>query len=170
MQCVTLLLILVDTGLNEPYLPLLVTGIHCTMWWVWKHICQSLSSSKCQCQTSWDKPYSLGCNHFCPMLQFGFKNVCIEDVHIFKHCHEMTRFLLWIGTYCISRVVQQTSGVTDLSSLVRYDDSCLAAKRHVQRIIHLVWPRLNIRSHSVLLQKNKGQLTETILILSNKCR
>ena len=27
----TLLLILVDTGLKEPYLPLLVTGIHCTM-------------------------------------------------------------------------------------------------------------------------------------------
>ena len=44
----------------------------------------------------------------------------------------MTRFLLWIGTYCISYVVQQTSGVKDLSSLVRYVDSCLAAIRHVQ--------------------------------------
>ena len=31
MQCVTLLLILVDTGLKELYLPLLVTEIHCTM-------------------------------------------------------------------------------------------------------------------------------------------
>ena len=30
MQCVTVLLILVDTGLKELYLPLLVTGIHCT--------------------------------------------------------------------------------------------------------------------------------------------
>ena len=30
MQCVTPLLILVDTGLKELYLPLLVTGIHCT--------------------------------------------------------------------------------------------------------------------------------------------
>ena len=49
-----------------------------------------------------------------------------------KHCHEMTRFLLWIGTYCISCVVQQTSGVKDLSSLVRYGDICLAAIRHVQ--------------------------------------
>ena len=58
MQCVTLLLILVDTGLKELYFPLLVTGIHCTMWWVWKHICQY--------QWSWDKPYSLGCNHLCP--------------------------------------------------------------------------------------------------------
>ena len=52
------------------------------------------------------------------MLQFGSKHVCIEDVHIFKHCHEMTLFLLWIGTYCISCVVQQTSGVRDLSSLI----------------------------------------------------
>ena len=85
------------------------------------------------------------------MLQFGSKHVCIEDVHIFKHCLEMTLFLLWIGTYCISCVVQQTSGVKDLSSLVRYDDSCLAAIRHVQSIIPVVRPRPNIRFHSVLL-------------------
>ena len=58
MQCDTLLLILVDTGLKELYLPLLVTGIHCTKLWVWKHICQY--------QWSWDKPYSPGCNHLCP--------------------------------------------------------------------------------------------------------
>ena len=143
MQCVTLLLILVDTGLKELYLPLLVTGIHCTKLWVWKHICQY--------QWSWDKPYSPGCNHLCPMLQFGSKHVCIEDVHIFKHCREMTLFLLWIGTYCINCVVQQTNGVKDLSSLVRYDDSSLAAIRHVQSIIPVVRPRPNIRSHSVLL-------------------
>ena len=31
MQCVTLLLIHVDTGLQELYLPLLVLGIHCTI-------------------------------------------------------------------------------------------------------------------------------------------
>ena len=62
----------------------------------------------------------------------------------------MTLFLLWIGTYCISCVVQQTSGVKDLSSLVRYDDSSLAAIRHVQSIIPVVRPRPNIRSHSVL--------------------
>ena len=75
------------------------------------------------------------------MLQFGSKHVCIEeDMHIFKHGHEMTRFLLGIGTYCISCAVQQTSGVKDLSSLVRYDDSCLAAIRHVQRMIPLVRP------------------------------
>ena len=54
----TLFLILVDTGLKELYLPVLVTGIHCTKWRVWKHICQY--------QWSWDKPYSPGCNHLCP--------------------------------------------------------------------------------------------------------
>ena len=31
MHCVTLLLIHVDTGLQELFLPLLVMGIHCTM-------------------------------------------------------------------------------------------------------------------------------------------
>ena len=84
------------------------------------------------------------------MLQFGSKHVCIEDVHIFQQCREMTLFLLWIGAYCISCVVQQTSGVKDLSSLVRYDDSYLAAIKHVQSIIPLVRLRPNIRSHSVL--------------------
>ena len=82
---------------------------------------------------------------------FGSKHVGIEDVHIFKHCHEMTGLLLWIGTYCISCVVQQTSRVKDLSSLVRYDDSCLAAIRHVQSIIRIVRPCPNICSQSVLL-------------------
>ena len=86
MQCVTLLLILVDTGLKELYLPLLVTGIHCAKWWVWKHICQY--------QWSWDKPYSPGCNHLRPMLQFGSKHVSIEDAHIFKDCHKMTLFFV----------------------------------------------------------------------------
>ena len=62
----------------------------------------------------------------------------------------MTGFLLWIGKCCISCVVQQTSRVKDLSSLVRYDDSCLAAIRHVQSITR-VELRPNIRSHSVLL-------------------
>ena len=34
MQYDTFLLILVDTGLKELYLPLLVIGIHCTKLWV----------------------------------------------------------------------------------------------------------------------------------------
>ena len=36
---------------------------------------------------------------------FGSKHVGIEDVHIFKHCYEMTGLLLWIGTYRLSCVV-----------------------------------------------------------------
>ena len=83
-------------------------------------------------------------------VAFGSKHVGIEDVHIFKHCHEMTGLLLWIGTCCISRVVQQTSRVKGVSSLVRYDDSCLAAIRHVQSIIRIIRPRPNIRSRGVL--------------------
>ena len=39
-----------------------------------------------------------------------------------KHCHEVTGFLLWIGTYCISCLVRQRSRVKDLSLLVGYDD------------------------------------------------
>ena len=68
-----------------------------------------------------------------------------------KHCHEVTGFLLWIRTYCISCVVQQRSRIKDLFSLVGYDDSCLAAIRHVRSIIRVIQPRPNTRSHSVLL-------------------
>ena len=164
MQCVTLLLILVDTGLKELYLPLLVTGSTLyNVMGVKTHLSVSVKLL--------DKPYSPGCNHLCPMWQFGSKHVCIEDVHIFKYCHEMTLFLLWIGTYCISCVVQQTSGVKDLSSLVRYDDSSLAAIRHVQSIKPLVRPRPNIRSHSVLSQRllylnfRDTEFSETLLTL-----
>ena len=42
---------------------------------------------------------------------------------ISKHCHEVTGFLFWIGTYCISCVSQQRSRVKDLSFLVGYDES-----------------------------------------------
>ena len=68
-----------------------------------------------------------------------------------KHCHEVTGFLLWIGTYFISCVVQQRSRIKDLFSLVGYDDSCLVAIRHVKSIVRVIKPRPNIRSHSVLL-------------------
>ena len=67
-----------------------------------------------------------------------------------KHCHEVTGFLLWIGTSCISCVVQQRSRVKDLFSLVGYHDRCLAAIRHVKNIIRVVQPCPNIRSYSVL--------------------
>ena len=74
-----------------------------------------------------------------------------------------TIFLLWIGTYCISCVVQQTSGVKDLPSLVRYDDSSLAAIRHVRSIIPLVRLRPNIRSHSVFFYKKHDLLAKGFL-------
>ena len=41
---------------------------------------------------------------------------------ISKHCHEVTGFLLWIGTYCRSCLVQERRRVKDLSLLVGYDD------------------------------------------------
>ena len=56
----------------------------------------------------------------------------VLKICISKHCHEVTGYLLWIGTYCISCVVQQRSRVKDLFSLVGYDDSCLAVIRHVK--------------------------------------
>ena len=40
-----------------------------------------------------------------------------------KHCHEVTGFLSWIGTYCISCVVQRRIRVKDLSFIVGYDES-----------------------------------------------
>ena len=63
---------------------------------------------------------------------------------ISKHCHEVTGFLLWTGTYGISCVVQQRSRVKDIFSMVGYDDSCLAAIRHVKSIIRVVQPRPDI--------------------------
>ena len=65
----------------------------------------------------------------------------VSKMWISKHCHEVTGFLLWIGTYCISCVVQQRSRGKDLFSLVGYDDSCLAEIRHVKSIIRVVQPR-----------------------------
>ena len=67
-----------------------------------------------------------------------------------KHCHEVTGFLLWFGTYCISCVVQQRNRVKDLFSLVGYYYSCLAAIRHDKSIIRVLQPRPDMRSQSVL--------------------
>ena len=67
-----------------------------------------------------------------------------------KHCHEVTGFLLWFGTYCISCVVQQRSRVKDLFSLMGYYDSCLAAIRHDKSIIRVLQPHPDICSQSVL--------------------
>ena len=42
---------------------------------------------------------------------------------ILKHCHEVTGFLSWTRTHCISCVGQQRSRVKDLSFIVGYDES-----------------------------------------------
>ena len=132
-QCVTLLLILVDTECKELYLPLLVTRIHCTMWWVWKHICQY--------QWSWDKPYSPGCNHLCHMLQ-----AC----------------LLWRCAYFQTLSWNDTIFVVDWDILYKLCGSAnkwskgfvFSGKiwwQFFSCIVPVVRPRPNIRSHSVLL-------------------
>ena len=51
------------------------------------------------------------------------ENKSVLKMCISKHCHEVTGFLSWIGTYCMSCVVQQRSRVKDLSFFVGYDDS-----------------------------------------------
>ena len=89
------------------------------------------------------------------MLQFGWEQTLLK-MCISKHCHKVTRFLLWIGTYCISCVVQQRSRVKDLFSLVGYDDICLAEIRQVKSIIRVAQPRPHIRSHSVLFRYGAG--------------
>ena len=47
----------------------------------------------------------------------------VLKICISKHCYEVTGFLSWIGTYCISCVAQQRSRVNDLSFIVGYDES-----------------------------------------------
>ena len=88
MQCVTLLLIHVDTGLQELYLSLLVMGIHCTMRW-YEETYASWSSRKWEYQWSWDKSYCLRC-----------KSKSVLKMCISKHCLEVTGFLSRIGTSC----------------------------------------------------------------------
>ena len=85
-------------------------------------------------------------------------NLTVRAVSTGVLCCDLARFLLWIGTYCISRVTEQRTRVKDVSSLVGYDDSCLAAIRHVKSIIRVVQPRPIIRSHSVLFSLWRGNI------------
>ena len=41
----------------------------------------SWSSWKWEYQWNWDKPHCLRCTQWCPMLQFGWEKICVEDVH-----------------------------------------------------------------------------------------
>ena len=90
----------------------------------------------------------------------------VLKMYISKHCHEVTGFLLWIGTYCISCVVQQRSRVKDLFSLVGYDDSFVAVIRHVKSIIHVIQPLPNIRSHSVLFVLQRKRVLRSSRLLN----
>ena len=107
------------------YLPLLVMGIHRTMWWGEKTYSASWSSWKWEYQWNWDKPYCLRCKQWCPTRCNLAESKSVLKMCISKHCHEVTGFFSWIGTYCISCVVRQRSRVKDLSVVVGYDDSVL---------------------------------------------
>ena len=121
MQCVTLLLIHVDTELQELYLSLLVMGIHCTMWWVRKDMSVDLPKSESIIGAEINLAVCAVSNGvLCCNLA---ESKSVLKMCISKHCHEVTGFLSWIGTYCISCVVQQRSRVKDLSFLVEYDES-----------------------------------------------
>ena len=66
-----------------------------------------------------------------------------------KMCKFSNIVMKWQHFFCglghtVWCVIKQTSRVKDLSSLVIYDDSCLAAVRHVQSILRVVRPRPNI--------------------------
>ena len=92
---------------------------------VWKDIFCQLISWKWEYQWNWDKPYCLRCKQWCPTRCNLAESKSVLKMCISKHCHEVTGFLSWIGTYCISCVVRQRSRVKDLSVLVGYDDSVL---------------------------------------------
>ena len=93
MQCVTLLLIYVDTGLQELFLPLLVTGIHCTMWWVSKDILPvdlpqivSISAAEINLTVQAVSTGVLCCNLA--------ESKSVLKMCISKHCHELTGFFV----------------------------------------------------------------------------
>ena len=54
---------------------------------------------------------------------------------ISKHCHEVAGFLSWIGTYCISCVVQQRSRVKDLSFLVLGEIRLVKGIKGIQSLV-----------------------------------
>ena len=62
------------------------------------------------------------------------------EMLILNNCRQITGFLLWLGTYCISCVFQQSNRIKQLFSLLAYDDSCSPAVKHIKGIkgIHLV--------------------------------
>ena len=123
MQCVTLLLIHVDTGLQELYPPLLVHGnTLCNVMGVKRHIMpvdlpegESISGAEINLTVC-----AVNIGVLCWNLA---ESKSVLKMCISKHCHEVIGFLSWIGTYCISCVVQQRSRVKNFSFIVGYDES-----------------------------------------------
>ena len=74
----------------------------------------SWSSWKWEYQWSSDKPYCLRCKQWCTMLQFGWEQICVEDVH-FKTLSWSDRIFVtdWNILYKLCIVVQQRSRVKD---------------------------------------------------------
>ena len=92
MQCVTLLLIHVDTGHQELYLPLLVMGVQR------RHIMaadlpESVSISGAEIKVA---VCAVSNGVLCCNLA---ESKSVLKMCISKHRHEVTGFLLWIGTY-----------------------------------------------------------------------
>lgn len=53
----------------------------------------------------------------------------ILEMLILNNCHQITGFLLWLGSYCMSCVFQKRNRVRNLFSLFSYDDSCSPRKK-----------------------------------------
>ena len=115
-----------DTGLQELYLPLLVmTSNGNTLYNVMgvkRHVMpvdlpesESIIGAEINLTVCTVSNGVLSCNLA--------ESKSVLKMRISKHCHEVTGFFSWIGTYCVSCVVQQKRRVKDLSFLVEYDDS-----------------------------------------------
>ena len=70
---------------------------------------------------------------------------------ISKHCHEVTGFLSWITTYCLTCAVQQRSRVKDSSLLAR---KTIARKRRYSSFEYCEMEPLK-KKHLVQLQGEK---------------
>ena len=104
-------------------------------------------------------------------------NKSVLKICISTHFHEVTGFLLWIGTYCIHCVVcvvQQRKRVKDLFSPVGYNESCLAAIRHVKSIIRVApskytLPQCLVKNNSTSLEFLRGNKLYYVAIFILSC-
>ena len=92
------------------------------LWWVWKDI-MPVDLPESESISGADINLTVCAVSNCVLCCNLAESKSVLKMCISKHCHEVTGFLSWIGTYCISCVVQQRSRVKDLSFLVGYDES-----------------------------------------------